>query len=162
MIWSLLILSGIFFFFMWQCFNHSSNISFVVLQNKTEDSSHGERRCRKWLESYFGRPFIKIRPEWLKNPVYGRNLELDCYNEELGLAVEYNGKQHYSYVSKFHKKGKKDLQYSKWKDALKHKLCNEHGVYLIIVPYTHFYDIEKFLEQQIIEWKTSVHQSANY
>ena len=46
--------------------------------------------------------FIKQhRPDWLKYTT-GCNLELDYYCEELKLAFEYNGIQHYKYSSKFH------------------------------------------------------------
>jgi hypothetical protein len=44
------------------------------------------------LEILTGYRFKSVRPGWLENPLTGRNLELDCYNEYLKLALEYNGK----------------------------------------------------------------------
>ena len=71
-----------------------------ITPHKTPPSySKGETECRKVLESIFGKPFPSSRPDFLRNPVTGgiHNLELDCYNHELGLAVEYNGIQHYKF-----------------------------------------------------------------
>jgi hypothetical protein len=90
-----------------------------------------EPLCRTFLEKFFKKPFPKSRPKWLRN---NGQMELDCFCEELGIAVEYNGKQHYEYYERFHKTIK-DFEDQQRRDALKAKLCNEHGVELIIVPY---------------------------
>ncbi len=89
------------------------------------------------MESIFGRPFIKVRPDFLKNKITGKekNLELDCYNAELGIAVEYNGEQHYRQLSFFHK-NKHHFQAQKYRDFMKRTLCEKAGVKLIEVPYT--------------------------
>ena len=55
---------------------------------KSRDSK-GETECRRYLEMRFNKPFGKIRPKFLRNQVTSEgttdnNLELDCYNEELG------------------------------------------------------------------------------
>lgn len=103
--------------------------------------SKGERICCETMEKIYGVPFKKIRPHWLKNPETGRNLELDCYNEDLQLAVEYNGKQHYEYNERngkstsFHK-GEKDFINQVRRDNYKAELCARNGIYLIIVPHT--------------------------
>jgi hypothetical protein len=63
-------------------------------------AASGELATRAALERLFvGARFVKIRPAWLRNTVHntGRNLEIDCYNEELGICVEYDGQQHASY-----------------------------------------------------------------
>ncbi|NQZ58906.1 MAG: carbohydrate-binding protein [Lentisphaeraceae bacterium] len=41
----------------------------------------------------------------MRNPVTGgsHNLEIDCYNDELRIGVEYQGRQHYSFNPRFHK-----------------------------------------------------------
>ncbi len=75
-----------------------------------------------------------IRPNFLKNPESNSNLELDCYNEEYAIAVEYNGIQHYKFPSVFHKTEQEFLN-QVYRDRLKVKLCDEAGVYLISVPY---------------------------
>ena len=65
--------------------------------------SRGEAECRRVLQNMFKRPFNGARPDFLRNPVTGGNfnLELDCFNSEMRLAVEYNGVQHYKYVPYF-------------------------------------------------------------
>lgn len=50
-----------------------------------------ERICKITLEILTGYRFESVRPDWLRNPLTGRNLELDCYNDTLKLALEYNG-----------------------------------------------------------------------
>lgn len=107
--------------------------------------SKGEARCKFLLEKVFGKPFNKARPNFLRNNITEgeNNLELDCYNEDLNLAVEYNGAQHYKYIPFFHKS--KEVFYNqKYRDDMKVRLCREKGVNLISVPYD-VPDIEKFL-----------------
>ena len=100
--------------------------------------SKGELECRRVLEHlYPGYEFSTHRPKFLSNPVTdGRwNMELDCYNPQLQIAVEYNGKQHYTYTPYFHRN--QDAFYNqKYRDELKRRLCAEAGVLLIEVPYT--------------------------
>lgn len=75
-----------------------------------------------------------VRPNFLCNPETGKNMELDCYNEEYSIAVEYNGIQHYKFPSVFYKT-EKEFYDQLYRDRLKRKLCDENGVYLISVPY---------------------------
>lgn len=97
--------------------------------------SIGEAACRRALENMFGLPFPCDRPDWLRNPETGHNLELDCYNSTLELAVEYNGRQHYEEVGAFHK-SKFDYLEQLRRDVFKLWVCERRGIWLIIVPYT--------------------------
>lgn len=104
------------------------------IQPKRESS--GEIECRRVLESIFKRPFNKIRPDFLRNHVIGtNNLELDCYNHDLKLAVEYNGQQHYKFTPYFHK-SYDAFHNQKYRDYIKSDLCRKNGITLIEVPYT--------------------------
>lgn len=94
-----------------------------------------ERICKITLEILTGYRFESVRPDWLRNPLTGRNLELDCYNDTLKLALEYNGQQHYIFTPRFHK-DEYDLELQIYRDELKQSLCDQNGVTLIIVPYT--------------------------
>lgn len=94
-----------------------------------------QHRCHIILEILTGRQFMSVRPYWLKNPETGRNLELDCYNEEYRLALEYNGVQHYNYTPHFHSDMAR-YEGQIVRDHIKKILCDKNGVYLIIVPYS--------------------------
>jgi hypothetical protein len=93
-----------------------------------------EKMCRKILERHFNAEFPSARPEFLKSPVTKKNLELDCYNPDLKIALEYNGKQHYTYTPHFHR-SKKDFYSQVHRDDWKRNKCKELGIKLIEVPY---------------------------
>ena len=97
--------------------------------------SKGEQKCKQIIENIYNVPFFCIRPDFLKNPTTNRNLELDLYNDELKIAIEHNGIQHYewpNYTGQSKKKFIKQLQ----RDRFKAEQCNANGIYLIQVPYT--------------------------
>ena len=106
-------------------------------ETKQGGDSKGEIECRRVLQKIFDRPFNKDRPAFLNNPVTGGiyNLELDCYDVELKIAVEYNGRQHYEYVKFFHK-NKEHFLNQKYRDDMKRRMCIENNVLLIEIPYT--------------------------
>ena len=60
------------------------------------------------------------RPDWLKNPITGFNLELDLYFPNLKLGVEANGYGH-------------EENYQRWKDGIKEALCLKKGVKLLTI-----------------------------
>ncbi len=120
-----------------------------------------ERYTKEIAETIIGKPFEKVRPEWLKN---GKNnkMELDIYNDELKLAIEYNGIQHYKFEKFFHKT-KEEFEARVIDDELKVKLCKKNNVDFIVIPYTEEpfkYLIERLLERNIplvnLEKKISV------
>lgn len=116
----------------------------------TSNSSKGEAECKRVMESIFaGRKFNKYRPSFLHNDVTGSNLELDCFNPELKLAVEYNGRQHYAYSPYFHAT-KHEFYNLRYRDEIKRRLCREKGIHLIIVPYTIQVDkIESYIKNKL-------------
>ena len=118
-------------------------------------ASKGENECRRILEEITGMKFYKVRPDFMKNPVTGVFLELDCYNDDLKLAVEYNGAQHDKY-NKFMHQGS-------IRDYIKKTLCKENNVYLIVVPHTiKIKDLKKFLIEQLkpyIDQRMTTHNS---
>lgn len=94
-----------------------------------------EEQCRTIMEEIFpNHKFNKVRPEWLKNPLTGRRMELDGYNAEYKLAFEYNGYQHYVFPNKYHKT-KEEFIRQKERDIMKLEICNQVGVYLLTIPY---------------------------
>jgi hypothetical protein len=88
-----------------------------------------ERMCRAMFEAIFNIKFPKVYHKWLKSK-NGGQMHLDGYNEELKLAFEYQGRQHYEYTPYFHKT-KKRFEEKKALDDLKRKLCKDHGITLI-------------------------------
>jgi hypothetical protein len=69
---------------------------------------------------------INIRPDWLTTDT-GNRLEVDVYIENLNLAIEVQGNQHYIFTPHFHKTYdafKKQLEY----DRQKQELCKFNNV----------------------------------
>lgn len=111
----------------------------IPTEVQSEDShptreSKGESICRDTLEEIYGVPFKRVHPDWLVNPETGRKLELDGYNEDLMIAFEYNGEQHYRSDHPFNKSYQSFLAQIK-RDNYKVDKCDEVGVYLITIPY---------------------------
>ena len=123
-------------------------------KKKKSFQSKGELECKNVLENIFNKPFDKCRPDFLSNPVTGNvNLELDCYNDELKLAVEYNGIQHYKFTPYFHK-NYEAFQNQKYRDYMKQDLCKKNDIVLITVPYTVSNGkIKQYLVDKLIENK---------
>ena len=97
-------------------------------------SSTKERLCRKILESIFSKKFPISTPPWLINPQTQKSMHLDGFNEELKMAFEYNGKQHYIPVNFFG--GEPAFISQIRRDEIKRKLCEEQSISLIEIPYT--------------------------
>jgi hypothetical protein len=129
-----------------------SNLSKLVKEypeNTNKRRSRGETICCKVMQNIYNKPFKTCRPNWLKNPETGHNLELDCYNEELKIAIEYNGSQHYKFPNSFHSSKEKFIQQVR-RDKYKAKMCEKFGVYLISVPYTVPYEnIEEYIKNRL-------------
>ncbi|MCX7610337.1 MAG: hypothetical protein N2043_01960 [Ignavibacterium sp.] len=66
---------------------------------------------------------------WMKSPK-GSPLQLDRYYPSLEVAFEFNGEQHYTYNSFFHK-NKETFEYYKLCDKIKEQKCQEKGIVLL-------------------------------
>lgn len=111
--------------------------------NKTEEI------CRKIIQKIYNRPFPSVRPDFLKSPVSKKNLELDCYNSDLRIALEYNGQQHYTYTPYFHK-FKKNFYSQVHRDDWKRQKCRDLGIKLIEVPYWVIpIDLEEYITKEL-------------
>jgi len=94
---------------------------------KYENISLGERNMKIILDKLLpNHEFIdNYRPEWLKNPITNKNLELDRYYPVLKIGFEYNGAQH-----------RKKNNLEQWeRDKIKKKLCGKAGVIKLVVYY---------------------------
>jgi len=92
-----------------------------------------EEVVRSILQTSLSKQFPKTRPSWLLNS-RGNQMELDGFCEDLMLAFEYQGIQHYKEITHFHKKTQ--LTQRVEDDLLKQSLCQRNGVTLLVVPYT--------------------------
>ena len=122
-----------------------------------------EERCRQIFQKLFDKPFESCRPDFLKNPVTGSNLEIDGYNEELKLGMEVQGKQHSEFVPYFHRKGgAKEFEYQVKKDDYKAKKCKLEGIDLICIPHYISPDhLEKYIVREIRKIKRFKDYSLN-
>lgn len=104
-----------------------------------------ENFSRFLFETYTGLKFPKSHPSWLINNKTKRTLELDGYNEEKGIAFEYNGEQHYNKNKTFFHKNKEMYELQTERDDVKKQKCEERDIKLCIIPYN-------FTDEEIIDY----------
>ena len=144
---------------IWKCSeNHIWTACFSSIKNNKHwcphcSKSRSEILTRQIFEELTGLFFPSIRPDFLKNPETNLNLELDGYCDDLKLAFEYQGKQHYEFVEYFHKTIEKFTNSQK-RDRLKLKLCKDHEISVILIPYTLNYqnesDLRVFIKDSLV------------
>ncbi len=90
--------------------------------------SKSEAEVIKYLEDITGDKFPTAYPEWLVWK--GKHLELDGFNGK-NLALEFGGPWH----TKWYPKDESYADYFKriTRDIVKRRLCNRHGVNLIVI-----------------------------
>ena len=122
--------------------------SFSNLKTRKAIPKRHEARCRFIMETIFQAPFKSVRPDFLKYTT-GKNLELDGYNEELGIAFEYQGAQHRKYTPMFHKTYR-DFTKQQERDAFKKQVCVKRGIRLVEIPDTILFDdLEDYIRDQV-------------
>ena len=153
--WELVIALSILFLIVCYFRQHTEeykgiNCNLDILRKKQKKGGcKHEDECKRILEKQYNKKFTKIRPEFLKNPKSGRNLELDMYNNDLKLALEYQGAQHRVYTPYFHK-SYEDFLSQVERDTYKKKKCEEEGIKLICVPDTVKYkDLETYIKSKL-------------
>ena len=138
-----------------KCTNSGEQKHFPVKQSLSLECSLGHQWTSTWLnifyknkwcficskyktENYVRALFEKyatpykfpcVRPLWLNG------LELDGFCEELSMAWELNGIQHYECLPYFHRT-EGEFQLLQARDILKKQLCLERGVRLVVIPFT--------------------------
>ena len=85
-----------------------------------------------FFQQIFDAEFPKRRPKWLLGEK-GYKMELDGYCEELGIAFEHQGQEHYE-IKHYTIKSRSALDERKKKDRLKRELCLKNNVVLIEIP----------------------------
>lgn len=141
----------------WQCSNNhifKKRYSDIYIGQWCPECSRGlgERICKAYFEYYFFAEFKKAYPKWLVSSSKTQ-LELDGYNEALGIAFEHQGEQHYTTATMFITT-EKELEKRKIYDALKRKLCRENKVLLFEIPEIigrlSLHDVPHFISELII------------
>lgn len=105
----------------------------------------GEELTRAALKEAFpGEEFPRTRRlPWLQG------LELDGYCENLFLAFEFQGKQHYERVEHFQRK-EGDFEAQVERDRLTAERCENQGISLLVVPYSVGYtNIRRYVRDQL-------------
>ena len=98
-------------------------------------SSRSAEYCINKFSKHLNELPIKEKTfDWLRNPITNYKLRLDAYFPHSGIAVEYNGPQHYQ-VDSAYTKTEKELEYRQFLDKAKIDLCREHGIKVITVHY---------------------------
>lgn len=75
------------------------------------------------------------------------NLELDGYCEELKMAFEYDGEQHFLPIR--HWGGENRLHKTQERDKLKDVLCKQNNVELLRISYKQVEDIDSIIREFI-------------
>jgi hypothetical protein len=119
-----------------------------------------EERCRELFEGIFNEEFVSVRPDWLKSPLSGKNLELDGYSPNIktplgkGLAFEYDGEQHSRYNAHFHVGDPRKFVHQVKNDSWKDQRCKEKGVLLIRIPhYVTYHDLDKYIVNSLRKYR---------
>lgn len=118
-----------------------------------ESANTSEEKCRQCFQFIFNKKFINT---WdILKRKGKRYLQLDGYNQELNLAFEYQGEQHYNAnavrCKKLEQKQKIFLKIQE-NDKIKEKLCKEKNIFLVKIKY--FDNLKNdvdFLEHVVME-----------
>jgi hypothetical protein len=94
-------------------------------------SNKTEGLVRRYLECRFGQPMPSRRLPWLVDQE-GKQRVLDGYSEEMQLAFEYHGVQHFEHTKFFHTH--KTLEQQQVRDAFVREACAAAGVVLLEIP----------------------------
>lgn len=110
-----------------------------------EKSSFGEKVIKRYLEEH-GVAFIHDEPclDWL---VYDRKMKPDFYLPEHNVVIEFDGIQHFEPIETFG--GEEALIETQKRDAEKDRLCEEHGVRVLRIPYWELDRIQDILKEVI-------------
>lgn len=118
-----------------------------------------EKGIKQFLDKVFGAGnFVKVKPDFLKNPDTGFNLEIDCYSEKLNIAIEIHGGQHYKYLKFFHG-NINEFKNQQKRDNFKKQKILEKGIKFIeldISSISKIKNIKQTLKSKLIENKIKI------
>jgi hypothetical protein len=113
------------------------DIVIIPEKRSTKKKLIGEEFTCQALGELLNDPNIQrnIRPNFLKNPKTGRNLEIDCWSEKYQIGAEYNGIHHYEFPSAFCS-NIEEFEEQIYRDEIKRQLSEDAGILIITVPCT--------------------------
>lgn len=79
--------------------------------------------------------------------IYKTKLKFDFFLPDYGMAIEYDGEQHYRESSGWHKKV--PLSVIKDRDKTKDEFCFDSGITMLRIPYTEINKIKEILEDNL-------------
>lgn len=105
--------------------------------------SHSENLAKQILDQYLGnfKKLDNVRPEWLNG------LEIDRLYPTLGVAIEFQGDQHYRTVPGMHK-GPEDFRRQIANDTQKAQAVSQKGMKLYAI---NLYDLDRFRVKNLIK-----------
>lgn len=120
----------------------------IVKDLRAHPRTRSEAAVVAVLEELTGAKFPTVNPDWL---IYkGRTLELDGYNADLRLALEFSGPLHTKWFP--NKESYAAYHERVMRDRAKLRICRKHGVTLIVVdsslPRTH---IRAYLRSRLFD-----------
>lgn len=116
-------------------------------------SSSGELYCKYIFEKLFGYEFAKIRPNFLRY-INKKNLEIDGFCQELNVAFEHQGRQHFEIIAAF-EIGEESLKRQQERDQFKREKCKEFGIKLLeiyqVTRKTNLETLKRNIKEKCIE-----------
>jgi hypothetical protein len=131
----------------WEClFGHRFSDKFEYMKTRIGDVKSGRAACkicgtkftreeqiRFCFSQLFGQEFPKKNPSWLRQK-NGEPLHFDGFNQDLMLAFEHDGEQHFTHIKHFHPT-LEDFQAAQKRDEIKNMLCEENDVDLVRIRF---------------------------
>ena len=104
--------------------------------SKLLSGSVQKRSSQRWLFLQIKKlyPHEEIVEDYFHSTISrisGANVQFDIFMIERNIAIEYHGQQHYEDIPS----GFTSAETYKYRDLEKQKLCSEHGIQLIVIPY---------------------------
>lgn len=118
-----------------------------------EGTSPGEIKIHRFLKKHKINFIQEKQFKGLYNPCTKQPLRLDFYLPELGIAIEYNGSQHYKIHKEYHSKdpevAKCQLRDQKYRDFIKQLYCKIRKINLLIITSYQYKSIHQILKKEL-------------
>lgn len=93
-------------------------------------------------------------------------LEIDCYNENLRIGLEVDGRNHFKYDPFMHNNDIKNFERQQKLDNIKNRLCLNSNIKLLRIQYyvytTNLYNTKKYLYDLLVENDIILNDNFNY